>query len=619
MAQDSSLFRERGRESGRLLWLAMRLTWRASRWLAVGILLLSVVQAFLPILQLALTKAVIDRISIDLGYAGPVGAFATEFPLAVWISIAVGVLAANQLMEPTATALQTMAGDRLTGYVTQQLIAATNRWEGLQRFEDPALADDLQRVRRYAARSGVELMINGVPALIMPVAIIGLSLTLAALHPLAAPLILLAAVPQMLQEREYHSRTMGHLYGQTPDARRLDYSREVLLTPEPAKDVRLYALGPFFQQRYDSIFQHVTGTLNHLRLRLGKRVALASALATLASGSVYGYVVWMIAHGKLSLGDLALYGGAAMTLQTNLLLLGENLMFLPGALTFLPSLFRVLEAPPDLPVVKRPRGIPQPLKHGIVFEDVEFVYPGTSHLVLRGVSLAIRPSETLALVGLNGAGKTTLVKLLLRLYDPTAGRILLDGVDLRRYDLTELRSEVAAIFQDFVRYELSAGENIGMGNVDTMDDPALLMAAATKAGAGELIRQLPQGLDTQLGRSFGGRELSGGEWQKLALARAFMRDCQLQVLDEPTAALDVQTEYDVHLHFNELTRSRMTLLISHRFSTVRMADRIAYLSGGRVVEEGSHADLMVRGGEYARLYRLQAERYDLADTEGLDG
>jgi ATP-binding cassette subfamily B protein len=309
------------------------------------------------------------------------------------------------------------------------------------------------------------------------------------------------------------------------------------------------------------------------------------------------------------LGDLALYGGAATMLQTTLISLSTEFGVFSLVLTFLPSLQRVLLAPPDLPQAQAPRAAPQPLTGGIAFEHVSFTYPGQSVPVLHDLCLEIGAGECVALVGHNGAGKTTLIKLLLRLYDPTAGRVLLDGVDLRAYDLDALRRTMGVIFQDFVRYELTARENIAVGQIEALGDSTRLRAAAARAGAGSLLDALPKGLDTPLGRAFGGRDLSGGEWQKLALARAFVRDCQLLVLDEPTAALDVQTENAVYARFHELTRGRMTLLISHRFSTVRMADRILYLAGGRVQEEGSHAALMDRAGEYARLYRLQAAQY----------
>jgi ATP-binding cassette, subfamily B, bacterial len=299
-------------------------------------------------------------------------------------------------------------------------------------------------------------------------------------------------------------------------------------------------------------------------------------------------------------------------LQARLLVLGFDFAFLPMVFGFLPSLFRILEAPPDLPVARQPAPVPRPIHAGIVFQGVSFTYPGNTRPVLREVSFSLAPAESLALVGHNGAGKTTIVKLLLRLYDPTAGRILLDGVDLREFDPTDLRREMAVIFQDFARYELTAGENIAMGQLDALDNHDRLLAAARQAGADDLVMGLPAGLGTLLGREFGGRDLSGGEWQKLALARALVRGGQLLVLDEPTAALDVQTEHDVYTRFHDLTRDRMTVLISHRFSTVRMADRILYLADGRIQEEGSHQELLGANKEYARLYRLQAAQYGVA-------
>ena len=289
---------------------------------------------------------------------------------------------------------------------------------------------------------------------------------------------------------------------------------------------------------------------------------------------------------------------------------------LPMNLVYLPSVARVLKPPPDLTLPQRPRAVPRPIRQGIELRDVWFKYQEGEY-VLRGVSLQIHPGECVAFVGHNGAGKTTLIKLLLRLYDPTKGNILLDGVDLREYDPEQLRKEYSVIFQDYVRYELTARENIGLGDVGRLWDDRKVAEAAREGGGWEVVRSLPQGLETLLGRNFGGRELSGGEWQRLALSRACMREAQLLMLDEPTAALDVKTEYEVYRRFGELREGRTVVLISHRLSTVRMADRIFLLEGGRVVEAGSHDELMRMGGRYARMYTLQASRYLEEDVDSV--
>ena len=598
------------RDTGRVSWLAIRLAWRASPILVVGILALTVLSAALAPLTLYLSRAVIDRAALDMGVAASADPLIEQLPLFAWIMLAALVIAGRHLIQPFQATFQALVGERLNVYIGEQIILAANRWRGLARFEDPAFADDLALARRHATRGGVRILLFGTRFALSVFTLIGLLLVLLLLSPLAPILLVLASLPLIARAQVYHQRTGGHLYAQTPESRRLQYSRDTLLTPEPAKDVRLYGLASFFRQRYGELFDRTMGSLDRLRRRLAISVTMASVLVGVATGAVYLYVIWLIVNGQGSIGDLALYGGAAVLLQATLPMLGFDVGFLSNlAFVFLPSLYRVIETPPDLAVPENPTPAPRPIREGIVFERVSFSYPGNPRPVLDDLSFSIRKGECLALVGHNGAGKTTIVKLLLRLYDPSSGRILLDGVDLREYDLEDLRREIGAVFQDFVRFELTAGENIGLGDVQALRDSERIVAAASKAGAFELLENLPDGPDTWIGREFGGRELSGGEWQKLALARAFMRDSQLLVLDEPTANLDVQTEYEIYLRFHELTRDRTTLLISHRFSTVRMADRIIYLADGRIQEEGSHADLMALDGQYAHLYGLQSASY----------
>jgi ATP-binding cassette, subfamily B, bacterial len=593
-------------------WTTVKLAWKAAPLLLVGVLLLFGVESGLTPLQLALSRAVIDRLAAPVGRTAALDPLVTHVPLAAWIALTLAVVALGQLVAPLTALLQSRASDRLTGYVTEQVLQAANRWQGLERFEDPGFADDLKRAREAANRS-VDLVYFGAIVVLALLTALSLSITLGGLHPLVPFLLILATLPQMARAFAYDWFIGGHLYNSTPQTRRMQESLEMLLLPNPAKDVRLYGLFSFFRQRYETMFAQVIRPLAQERQRMIRPMWLAGTLTACACGGVYLYVIWLVAHGQLSVGALALYGGAATLLQAEMLRLSSFTGLFPIHLGFLPSLLRVIKAPPDLQIAPHPRPVPEQIRQGIVFERVSFTYPGQTTPVLSDVSFRLLPGECVALVGYNGAGKSTIVKLLLRLYDPASGRILLDGVDLREYDLGELRRKMGAIFQDFGRYELTAGENIGLGRLEHLDDRELQREALVKAGGDSLLESLPRGLETLLGREMGERELSGGEWQKLALARAYLRDSQVLVLDEPTAALDVQSEYRIYTRFHELTQGRLTLLISHRFSTIRMADRVLYLADGRIQEEGSHHELMKQDGEYTRLYRLQAAHY--LDTE----
>jgi ATP-binding cassette subfamily B protein len=333
-------------------------------------------------------------------------------------------------------------------------------------------------------------------------------------------------------------------------------------------------------------------------------------IGTLGAGAVLLYAVWQAVQGQIGVGDFVLYSGAVFLIQDSIRSVLDNAGALHDAQLHVSNISEFLRLEAPMPARDGGWPVPATWRHGLELRDVSFRYPGTERDVLRGVSFTLRPGETLALVGHNGAGKTTLVKLLCRLYDPTAGHILLDGHDLREYDLAAWRRHVSAVFQDYAHYQFTAGENIGLADLARVDDQGAIRAAATKAGADDVLASLPHGLDTPLGRQFeGGVELSIGQWQKVALARAFFRDAPLHVLDEPTAALDAQAEYEVYRRFRDLTRGRTTVLISHRFSTVRMADRILVLQEGRIVEEGPHETLVQAAGVYADLYEKQASHY----------
>ena len=499
--------------------------------------------------------------------------------------------------------------DRLQAHVNGELIAAVNRFRGLARFEDPAFANHLATARQQAVGGAFNLLYYG-GHLVGRLFTIGLmGATLWRLQPLAPLVVLLTSFPQALLQYGADQRMADRIYRQSEGGRKLHVYRDAVLSEGPAKDVRLFDLGAFFLRQYGPVFGQMTATIGGLRRTLLGRLLPAVLLAGVGGAAVYLYAVRRVVEGSLTLGDLVLFGGALLHMETTLRQAGWSVGLFGKYFVWLPSLFVVLDAEPDLPLPVQPLPAPRPVCSGLVLEGVSFRYPGTTTEILHDVSLRIQPGERLALVGRNGAGKTTLVKLLARLYDPTEGRILLDGVDLRDFDLADLRRQISVVFQDFVTYQLTAQENIGLGNVAELEDRARVAAAAHKGGAATLIDDLPQGFATQLGTQFGGVNLSGGQWQRIALSRAFMRQAQLLILDEPTAALDVQAEYDVYLRFAELTKGAMTVLVSHRFSTVRMAEHICYLENGCLLEEGAHDALLARAGSYAHLYHLQAALY----------
>jgi ATP-binding cassette subfamily B protein len=589
----------------------LRLVWATQPRYVVGILSLRVVRAAVPLGVLWVGKLIVDEVVTAIGR--PPG----EVPwarLGTLLGIELAIAIVGEGLSRLSALLESLLGDLFANRTSVDLMRHAATLD-LEQFEDPDLYDKLERARRQTVnRIGLfTLLLSTLQDLIT---LLTLSAALAAYVPWLLLLLVLAVLPSMLGETHFASLGYSLLYSWTPERRLLDYLRYIGASDVSAKEVKLFGLSDFLVGRYERLSREFYEANKALAV---KRSLVSSLLATVGTLGYYGAYVVIIyltvtGHrgpaGVFTIGVLTFLTGSFRQSRDLIQRVLLSLTQVFEQSLYLDDLFSFFALEPRIRGAAGARQVPVPIREGFVFEDVGFRYPGSDRWAVRHLTFTLRPGERIALVGENGAGKTTLAKLLVRLYDPSEGRILLDGVDLREYDADSLRRNVGVIFQDFVRYDLVLRENIAVGNIERREDEPRIFGAAERSLADTVARRLTGQYDQMLGRRFdGGVDLSGGEWQKVALARAYMRDAQLLILDEPTAALDARAEYEVFLRFSELTAGKMAVLISHRFSTVRMADRILVLRGGELVEDGTHEELVARGGLYAELFQLQAAGY----------
>jgi ATP-binding cassette, subfamily B, bacterial len=526
-----------------------------------------------------------------------------------WLVIAEAALnVLNGLLVRGIDYSDSLLADRYTHFVSVRVMKQAAALD-LTTYEDPVFYDRLERARVQATDRLA--MIQQMGRLFQQIIT---TLTFSVALVLASPwLVLLMAIgvlPSFIGETHYAFLGYAKNFRQTPAKRQMDYLRQVAGSREGAKEVKLFGLNKFFTNRFQALANQIYKedvALSRSKLIVG---GLLGVIGTLGYYGAYVYVIWRTLHGAYDIGYFTFLTAAIQQASSNLQQVFSTASGIADQALFLTDLIAFFDMKPT--VQSNPNGLrtPQPIRRGFEFRNVSFAYPGTDRTVLKNFSLTLSPGERIALIGENGQGKTTVVKLITRLYDPTEGQILLDGIDLREYSLEDLHSHIGVIFQDFMRFEMTARENIAVGRVDRPHQQADIESAAHKSLADTVVSKLTGGYDQMLGRRFeGGVELSGGEWQKIALARAYLRDAQLLILDEPTAALDARSELEVFERFAELTEGKMALLISHRFSTVRMADRIVVLEGGRLIEEGNHQQLMAHAGVYAGMFEMQAASY----------
>jgi ATP-binding cassette subfamily B protein len=604
ISADAISFRERLKALNNIPRL-LKMVWETNPYLTIATVVTRIILAALPVAILYVGKLFINEVVMLIHSSDKTLSHAYLWKL---VAIEFGLVITTNALNRVILLIDVLLGDRLSNYSFMRIMSHASKLD-LEQFEDSVFYDKLERARQQCIGRTV-LLTNVFGQLQDTVTVCFLISGLVFFSPWFTIILFVSTLPSFLGEYYFNNKNYTLIRGQMERRREMEYISSLGTSDITAKEVRAFDLSSFFVNRFRNISNRLYFDIRALETRRSTWAIVLAITGSIGYYSAFVYIIQKVLAGSISIGDLTFLLGSIRQVSGVLQNLMKRFSTVSQGAIYLSDFFEFFEIMPKIKMSPNPRPFPRPIKEGFTFENVGFKYNNSTRWANRNLNFTLHAGEKLALVGENGAGKTTLVKLLVRLYDPTEGRILLDGVDLREYDLSELRLEIGIIFQDFLKYQMTTTENIAVGNISEMDNHSLIAKSAKKSLANIFIEKLPKQYDQMLGRHFHqGVELSGGEWQKIALARAYMRDAQLMVLDEPTAALDARSEFEVFQRFSELTKNKSALLISHRFSTVRMANRILVLEKGELLEVGSHDELLQQNGKYAELFELQAMGY----------
>jgi len=580
-----------------------RLVWETNKLLTSGNIIFRLIKSGLPLLMLYIGKEIIDEVVRLIDHR-------TESHDYLWMLVGaeLGLTIISDFLNRCINLFDSLLGDLVANKTSVDLVHHAAKLD-LYQFENPVFYDKLERARRQT--SGRTVLLSQTLAQIQDIlTLLSLGAGLVIFNPWLILILIIAVIPSFLGETHFNERTYSLTRSWTPERRELDYLRYLGSSAETAKEVKVFGLENYLAKRFKELSEEYYLANRKIAISRAGWGYFLSAIGTIAYYAAYVFVLIQTLGGLITIGTMTFLSGSFQRMHGMLQGIMSRFSGIDENALYLKDLFDFFEIEPTILANENGNTVPRPIQKGIVFENVSFKYPESDFWAIRNLSFTLNPGEKLALVGENGAGKTTLVKLLACLYKPTEGKILIDGINILDYKLADLRANIGIIFQDYIRYEMTVSDNIAVGDIENIDDKEAIEIASGMSMANEVIDQLPNGFEQVLGKRFKeGTELSGGQWQKIALARAYMRNAQLIVLDEPTSALDARAEHKVFERFSELINGKMAVLISHRFSTVRMADRILFMEKGKLIEYGSHEELLNLDGKYAELFQLQAQGY----------